>query len=270
MIIQFSANSPFILNFADLNSIGAAFDEVQPVGADGSFTGGGVFLKKLIPIEGHIIGNSIQDIEQYRSALSMAMNVHRDGTLIAELESGSKKKIRCRPNNAPNYPVIFGLSQSFTCELQCDNPYWLDFQETIVPIGQIIPQWHFPFTPPVTFGYAVANADIINNTSIDIPLRIEVLSQATLIEINNITTGESFEIAAEIAEGHKMIIDGNICEITILNMFDGTTINATNKLVAGSRFITLRPGVNKIELINGITETIPLSYIIYNNHSIAV
>lgn len=270
MIVHFGRTMPYILQYADLNSAGAVFDEVQPVGSDGSFTGGGVYLKKMISIEGKIIAKSVSELERLRAALSMAMNIRREGTLIVTQENGNQKKIRCRPNNAPSYPIIFGLSQPFTCDLQCDSPYWLDYEQTIVPIGQIIPLWQFPFTPPVTFGYAVANVDIINNTSIDIPLKIEILSQSTLIEIKNISTGEGLEISAEITEGHKMIIDGNICEITIINMFDGSITNATNRLVAGSRFITLAPGENKIELKNGIAETIPLSYIIYNNHNLAV
>lgn len=270
MMIQFNQSFPYLVTYADLNSVGASFDEFQPVGIDGSYTTGGAYLKKIIPIEGNIVGNSYQDLEHYRNALSMAMNIHWDGTLIVEQYDGTKKKIRCRANQAPNYPQTFGLSQPFTCEFQCDNPYWLDYDETIVPIGQIIPQWSFPFTPPVTFGYVVANSEIINNTSIDIPLKIEVLSQATLIEINNISTDESFNVSALIEENHKMVIDGENCNITIINMLTGKQHDATNKLVAGSTFITLRPGRNKIELKNGITESTPLSYIIYNKHSLAV
>ena len=270
MIVQFSNQFPFIVSYADLNSAGAVFDEIQPVGMDGAYTQGASYSKKIIPIEGTIVGNSQQDIEQYRSLLSMAMNVRVCGTLIADLYNGKKKKIRCRPNQAPSYAKTFGLGQAFSCDFQCDNPYWLDYEETIVPIGQIIPQWRFPFTPPVTFGYAVANVDILNDTSIEIPLRIEVVSQTTLIEINNISTGESFGVSALIDRNHKMVIDGTACEISIINMLTGAVENATNKLIAGSNFITLQSGRNQIELNKGIADATPLSYIIYNQHSLGV
>ncbi len=270
MMIQFNQSFPFYVSYADLNSVGATFDEMQPPGVDGAYTQGGTYNKKIIPIEGTIVGVSPQHLSELRNMLSMAMNIHYEGILIVELHNGKKKKIRCRPTQNPSYSKPFGLGVSFTCEWQCDSPYWLAYKETIVPIGQIIPMWSFPFTPPVTFGRAVQNVEIINDTSIEIPLKIEVLTQSTLIEIKNITTGESFTVSALIEENHKMIIDGNTCDIEILDMITGVRTNATNKLVAGSQFIILRPGKNKIELNNGIADKTPLSYIIYNKPSLAI
>ena len=200
----------------------------------------------------------------------MAMHVHWDGWLIAEQWSGKKKKIRCRPHQLPQYSDPVGLGLPFALEWQADKPYWLDYDETILPIGQIIPLWRFPFTPPVQFGYAVAEVNIANDTSIEIPLRIEVLSQATNITVINESTGRRFEVAELIEENEKMVIDGENCNIEIVNLLTGARNNATNKLVSGSQFITLVPGENRITLNNGIADATPLSYIIYNNHSLAV
>lgn len=270
MIIQFNKSFPFFITFADLNSVDASFDEFIPTGMDGTFTQGGTYNKKIIVIEGNIVGTSLKHIESLRSKLSMAMNIHFEGTLVVEQYSGEKKKIRCRPNKNPDFSKPLGLGQPFVIELTCDSPYWLDYGMTIVPIGQIIPQWQFPFTPPVLFGYAVSNTKINNETSIEIPLKIEVLSQATMIEIKNKTNNQAFTVNVIIEENQKMIIDGNTCEVKILNIKTGERVNATNKLVAGSDFITLSPGVNDIELTNGIADGAPLSYIFYNIPSLGV
>lgn len=112
--------------------------------------------------------------------------------------------------------------------------------------------------------------DILNTTNIDIPVIIEILSQSTLIEIKNISNNQSFKINRTINENEKMVIDSNTCDVFIVNLLDGTKKNAIKHLVAGSQFIMLSMGLNKIEINNGIANKVPLSYIRYNTPSLAV
>lgn len=268
--VQFSAVSPFFVAEADLNAAPASFDESKATGTDGTKTLGGNYDKKIIFVEGKLVAKSLSHLEDLRGALAMAMNVHREGELLLEQGSGRKKTIRCRPLCNPSFGKVFGLTQSFTAQFQCDNIYWRDSDMTVVPIGQIVPLWRFPFTPPVTFGKAVGVANILNKTSIDIPLKIEVFSQATLIELENKSTGQSFKINAVIEENKKMIIDGDSCDVSIINLVTGEKTNATNKLVAGSDYITLSPGENIIEIHDGIADSTPLSYITYYVPHLAV
>ncbi|WMJ23453.1 phage tail family protein [Paludicola sp. MB14-C6] len=270
LMIQFNATFPFYVDHEDLNSVGASFDEIKPAGYDGTITTGGSYNKKIIPISGTIVGTSKDHISELENLLAMTMNIHYEGWLIAEQNSGKKKKIKCRPTQNPSFSKAFGLGVPFTCEWQCDKPYWLEYNDTIVPIGQIVPMWSFPFTPPVTFGRAVQNVDIMNHTSIEIPIRIEVLSQSTLIEIVNVSTGASFKITAQIEKNHKMIIDSDNCDVYIVDLVSLEQVDATNRLVPGSDYITLKPGNNRIEINNGIADSTPLSYIIYNIPSLAV
>lgn len=269
MTVQFNA-FPYFITFVDLNSVGASFDEVQPAGFDGVVNQGESYNVKAIPLEGTIVGNSLQDLEKYRRAVAMAMNVHYEGTLVAELNNGEKWKIRCRPSGNPDFPKEFGRGQPFTCEWKCDRPYWKRYENNVVSIGQILPMWTFPFATPVIFGKAVSTVTINNETSIEIPLQIEILSQSTLIQISNNTTGQSFQIRSPVEENQKMVIYGDTADVVIVNLETGEQENATNRLVAGSEFISLMPGLNEIELSNGIADSVPLSYIIYNDHSLAI
>lgn len=270
MIVQFSSAPPFLAKTIDLNAAVASFDESKATGTDGTRTLGGNYDKKVVVVEGVISASSHSKLEELRGILAMTMNVHHEGVLLLEQDSGQTKTIKCRPLCNPSFAAPFGLTQGYTAQFQCDAPYWLDSSMTIVPIGQIMPMWQFPFTPPVTFGKAIGTARIMNYTSIEIPLRIEVLTQSTLIELENKNTGQAFRIDAVITQNKKMVIDGDNCDVDIIDLITGEKTNATNKLVAGSKYITLSPGMNEIEIHNGIADATPLSYITYYLPHLAV
>ena len=269
-IVQFNGGGPYFLRYADLNSAGASFDEHTILGKDGVLTLGGSYNKKSIPASGQIVGLSKRHLEQLRASLALCMNIHFEGTLVAEQHDGSRKKIRVRPSGNPGFDEEKGLCQPFTLEWQSDTPYWSDYDPIILPIGQIRALWHFPFSTPILFGYAVADVEIRNTTSITIPTRIEILSQSTAVTITNQTTGEWLQVNEAIQEGQKMVIDSETADIYIQNLLTGEKTNATNRLEAGSTPITLSPGLNRIQLENGIAGSRPLSYIIYNKPCLAV
>lgn len=269
-IVQFNAGGPYFVSYADLSSAGASFDEHAVIGSDGVLTLGGSYDKKTIPATGQIVGLSKRHLEQLRVNLAMAMNIHFEGTLVAEQHDGSRKKLRVRPSGNPGFEGEKGLCQPFTLEWQSDSPYWTDYDSIVLPIGQIKALWHFPFSTPILFGYAVADVEVYNTTSITIPTRIEILSQSTAVTITNHSTGEWLQVNEAIGEGQKMVVDSETADIYIQDLFTGRKTNATNRLEAGSTPITLAPGKNRIELENGIAGSRPLSYIIYNKPYLAV
>lgn len=272
MTIQFNQNFPFYVSNTDLNSAGASFSEFKSAGRDGVYTVGGSYEVKTIIIPGQIVATSRADLEKRRNQLAMAFNVHNEGWLIAHQWDGTKKKIRCRAAGNPAYTENVGLGERFTVTLRCDRPYWLGYDDIIMPIGQTIPMMCWPWVAPVMFGYAVAELTINNASGIEIPTRIEVLSQSTLIQLTRVCGRQSatLELATTVDEYQKLIIDSDTGDIYLHDIITGEDINASNRLVAGSKPITLLPGQNKIMLDNGIAGSTPLSYVIYNDHSLAV
>lgn len=271
-VIQFNESFPFYVSGADLNTAGASFSEMKPAGMDGAYTAGGSYDLKIIRCPGHIVATSQADLEKRRGQLAMAMNVRHEGWLISHQHDGTRKKIRCRPTHNPEFEGSFGLGERFTVEFRCDRPYWLSYEETIQPIGQITPLMAWPWAAPVLMGCAVAELSVFNGTSVEIPTRIEVLSQSSLIRLTRVCGADAaaLEIAAAIEEGQKLVIDGVTGDIYLQNLVTGAKVNASNRLVAGSRPITLLPGKNLIALDNGVAGATPLSYVIYNEHSLAV
>jgi len=270
-IIQFNKSLPYYVAEYDLNSVPAEYDSFRPAGVDGAYTTGASYAQKIITASGTIVGTGRANLDDLRARLSAAMNVHHEGWLIVELFNGKKRKIRCRPNQSVNYPKPAGWGQPYNLEWLCDKPYWLDYADTILPIGQVTPLWCFPFCGPVLFGHSVAEVSVYGNAAIEIPLKIEIMSQATLITLENLTTGEYLAVSKAIGENEKMVIDGAEAQIYLQNLLTGATTNANNRLEAGSTFFTLTPGKqNRITLNNGVTGATPLAYIIYNGHSLAV
>ena len=270
--IQFNQNFPFFCNNADLNTAGASFSEFKPAGADGVYTAGGTYDVKTIIIPGQIVATSRADLEQRRAQLAMAFSIHNEGWLVAHQWDGTRKKIRCRSTGNPVYTENVGIGERFTITLRCDRPYWLGYDDQIVPIGQIIPLMRWPWVASVLMGYAVAELTINNTSGVEIPTKIEVLSQSTLIKLTR-TCGsrvDELELATTIDEGEKLVIDGTSGDIYIHSIVSGEDSNASHCLVAGSKPITLLPGINQIVLDNGVAGVTPLSYVIYNDHSLAV
>ena len=272
MTIQFNQSFPFFCSNADLNTVGASFSEFKPAGADGVYTAGGTFELKAIVIPGQIVATSEADLEKRRNQLAMAFSVHNEGWLISHQWDGTKKKIRCRSAGTPVFTEKFGVGERFTISLRADRPYWLSYDDIVLPIGQTVPMMSWPWVAPVMFGYAVAELTVGNYSGTEIPTRIEVLSQATLIRLTRRcgTRVDALELATVIEEYQKLVIDGTSGDIYLHDILTGEDINASNRLVAGSKPITLLPGQNTIVLDNGIAGSTPLSYVIYNDHSLAV
>ena len=272
MTIQFNRGFPFFCSDADLNSAGASFSEFKPAGSDGVYTAGGTYDVKIIRIPGQIVAVSRADLETRRNQLAMAFSVHNAGWLISEQWDGTRKKIRCRPTGNPAFSENIGIGERFTVELRCDRPYWLSYDEIIQTIGHIVPMMRWPWAAPVMMGYAVAELTINNTTGVEIPTRIEVLSRSTMIRLTRTCGSQSavLELAAIIDENQKLVIDGTSGDIYLHDIYTGQDVNASNRLVAGSKPITLLPGINKIALDNGVADSTPLSYVIYNDHSLAV
>lgn len=268
-VIQFGQMPPYILDFADLNGLGATFSEYKLLGYDGGYTPGGTYNKKAIPIRGAIVGASPQNLSALREKLANALNIHAEGWLHVDID-GIQRKIRARPVASPQIDQRVGLGQEFTAELAADWPYWLDTDEIIIPLGQMVPLFHFGFATPVLFGYAVSHAEILNPTSIEIPIRVEVMSESELITLSNATTGQYMSVDSPIGPNSKMTIDSYNASVLLQNLVTGQIADATNKLTAGSAFLTLVPGMNKISINDGVAGDSPLAYVYYYKHYLGV
>lgn len=98
-----------------------------------------------------------------------------------------------------------------TISFLCENPYWLDEEDTNLDIKSVVGGLEFPLEidleEKVEFA-VVSFYKIINNKGDEeIPLQIEYTGPATNPKIENETTGEFIQVNMEIGEKEKLIID---------------------------------------------------------------
>ena len=268
MIIEFV--SPFFFKDPDMNSGGVSFEEIKVPGIDGIKTIDRSYNGKILRVNGNIVGEGPNQLEFLKNELSLAMNSNYDGWLYAYQYDGSIQKKRCMPNQLPDYKDGPGLQVAFTLEWKSDDPYWLDTRETILTMGQVEPLWSFPFCTPVIFGNCVAKKTMRNSSGVDIFPIIEIQSPMDKVLIVNKSTGQILEVDKEIPKGKKLIIDNMNCEIELVDIKTGFSENATNELVAGREFITLKPGENFIELQNPVKSDRAIVHIKYHKPRLAV
>lgn len=269
-ILQFNQNGNYFLKSIDLNSVSVSFSESQPIGIDGVHISSSAYGKKIITASGMIVANNALGLAKLREYMAFAMNIHDKGWLVVELRNGSKKKIRAMPNQTPSFGDQFNNGQPVNLEWQCERPYWLDYDETVLQLGHTKRLFHFPFAAPVRFGHVVSNITVHNKTNISIPVTVEIFTAAANVILQNKTSGETITVRMSIQSGEKMVIDSLTANIEIVNLKTGERYNATNKLEAGSQPINLMPGENLIDLQTGGKALAPLAYLRYNNHSLGV
>lgn len=210
--------------------------------------------------------SAIELLEEYIDLMNYVFNPKVEGTLIVN-NGVTSKQIRCRAISKPTYSDKYNNHVKIDVEFIADNPVWESAKEHVTGIGFTYNNLRFPLNLPSSTGFIFNQMIADNNTQYGIYPMIEILSTASLIKIENETTGKFIEINRSIEENQKMVIDMKKKKAEIYEKNeDGVyeyKYNATNWLTLESEWIELVPGENVISINKQILEGVPLSIIKY-------
>lgn len=249
--IDFGNSPPFILT--KIGGTGCPETEIQKTKSpyqDGCSVSDVTLKERIIPINGTIIGESMEDLYAKRQYLCSIFNPKLKQGSLKYINDNGEKAIDCYPEQSPVFGENHGgIAQEFLITLLGPNPFWTD---TFIE-GEEISTWiggaKFPFSFPIQLALrGQPRKVIINKGDVETPIEIKFTGPAVNPKITNILTGEFIRIKRTLSSDDTLIIStefGNK-KVEIIRQ-GGVKENAFNYIDLNSTFIQLQPGDNIIE-----------------------
>lgn len=149
----------------------------------------------------------------------------------------------------------------------CPDPYWYSTSAVYAYYSQVTGAFHFPFPEsdaPFPLGiYSTTDNIIIQNDGDEtgFTIQIEASSSETVPEIAAVTptiynadTGEYLQIKGDILKGDIITITTKTGNKTVTLTRNGVDSNIINRLVSGSKWLSLREGKNTfhVQAVRGV------------------
>jgi len=159
-----------------------------------------------------------------------------------------QKEIKGIVENTPIFPSGRGNKgiyyQKYLIHILCHQPFWLDSVTETREIVAWIGGMTFPLILPTAFAMkGPKTVNIVNQSDVEAPVRIEFKGPATNPRVTNKTTGQYIQVNRELVLGDVLVITTDFgakrVEINGENVF--------NWIDLGSYFWQLQPGDNIIE-----------------------
>ena len=167
------------------------------------------------------------------------------GTVSAEVVTGARQQIGGR-----NYTPV-------TITLTCCRPVWYAPAESAGDLRFNARGLRFPLRLPTTLGVGGYRLSIDNESSVSLPLQIEITGPAALPTILNAVTGRQLSIAKPLVAGERLLIDTDPDNISVTHIDRyGVAQNAMGYVDAESdpdtfEFLQLAPGPNQLIYTSG-------------------
>lgn len=159
---------------------------------------------------------------------------------------------------------LFTNNETMQISILCPNPYFKDMQEIIDDISKALAAFEFPFSINETEPIPISTIDVSRITNVfnnsesetGIIIEIDVLSNINKIQLNNITTGETFTINSNFLANDKITIDTNKGSKKVYLTRNGETSNLFTSILRGSTFFKLDIGDNFFSYLvdNGVND----------------
>ncbi len=123
------------------------------------------------------------------------------------------RRIRCSQVSCPDVSrILKGQIASFAVQFVCDNPYFEDAEDTVIPLYQRIKMLSSPFSLPAVFGDIVLGATIKTVGAIPVEPVITVhypsaMENAERLVLKNETTGSGIWLEYAPSEAETVVID---------------------------------------------------------------
>lgn len=217
---------------------------------DGKSYHGTLIEERILPIEGAIIGNSIEDVYRKRKELCSIFNPKIPGTLNYINDFG-EYKIDCVIEDSPAFKEKTANIQDFLIQVYCPKPYWLDIYETKEEVAVWVGDFEFNLEVPeegIEMGHRVSNliCNVFNKGDVECSMRIEFKALATVVNpsLLNIYTKKYIKVRRTLQEGDKLVIDTSFGNKKIEIVKNNERINVFNWIDLSSTFLQLNVGDN--------------------------
>ncbi|MDU5010699.1 phage tail family protein [Clostridium sporogenes] len=250
--IELGNSAPFILTKIELGSPKTTILTSKSPGQDGK-THHGTFLdERILPIEGAIVGDTVEDMYRKRQKLCSIFNPKINGTLTY-INNASEHVINCIVDSSPTFREQIDDMQEFLIQFYCPNPLWMDLIEEKEEIALWVGDFHFPLIIPeetgIIMGHRISNliVNAKNKGDVECGMRIEFRALATVVNpsLFDVYTRKYIKVKRTLQAGDKLVINTSFGNKRVeMIKSNGTKINVFNYIDLASEFLQLKVGDN--------------------------
>lgn len=182
-----------------------------------------------------IVAKNELEVAETRRQISRLFNPKNMGVFRIEDRNGVVREIGAVAFATPVFSKKGGPIQKGSVVLLCPDPYWRSSTEQVEQLAVFEGGLKFPLVLPTIFGNQKTGSKsriVLNDGDVSTPILVTFEGPATSpIRIENSTTGEFIEIAQNLLEEEKMIVDTTFGKKRVTKVLaDGTEVNAFNHI----------------------------------------
>ncbi|APQ73877.1 phage tail protein [Clostridium botulinum] len=249
--IELGNSTPFILTKIEIGSPKTTILTSKSPGQDGK-THHGTFLdERILPIEGAIVGDTVEDMYRKRQKLCSIFNPKINATLTY-INNASEHVINCIVDSSPTFREQIDDMQEFLIQFYCPNPLWMDLIEEKEEIALWVGDFHFPLIIPpegIIMGHRVSNliVNAKNRGDVECGMRIEFKALATVVNpsLFDVYTRKYIKIKRTLNAGDKLVVNTDFGNKRVeMIRSNGVRQNVFYYIDLNSTFLQLAPGDN--------------------------
>lgn len=250
--IELGNSAPFILT--KIEGTGSPKTTIltsKSPGQDGRSHHGTLLEERILPIEGAIVGDTVEDMYTKRQKLCSIFNPKINGTLTY-INNASEHVINCIVDTPPNFKEPVNDLQEFLIQLYCPDPLWSDLIEEKEEIALWVGDFHFPLIIPpegIIMGHRISNliVNAKNKGDVECGMRIEFRALATVVNpsLFDVYTRKYIKVKRTLQAGDMLVINTSFGNKRVeMLKSNGTKINVFNYIDLPSEFLQLAVGDN--------------------------
>ncbi|NFQ84186.1 phage tail family protein [Clostridium sporogenes] len=251
--IELGNSAPFILT--KIEGTGGSKTTIltsKSPGQDGKTHHNTLLEERILPIEGALVGDTVEDMYTKRQKLCSIFNPKIKGTLTY-INNASEHVINCIVDTPPTFKESVDDMQEFLIQLYCPNPLWMNLVEEKEEIALWVGDFHFPLIIPeetgIIMGHRVSNliVNAKNRGDVECGMRIEFRALATVVNpsLFDVYTRKYIKIKRTLNAGDKLVVNTNFGNKRVeMIRSNGVRQNVFYYIDLNSTFLQLAPGDN--------------------------
>lgn len=248
-------NSDFVLNEADLGTVGGTHHSYKYVNQVGVYIDSTTLEERNVAISGWVVGDTYDLLKLNKGVLDRLVNpLH-----TIEITVYSKYRLLFKPDFSIQYSVAYTENNEVLCKFliqgTCADPMFTSKNRQSELIASIIPKFHFPLIIPKGEGILMGLRDpsllaTINNLGdIDTGMVITFSCKSTVKNpsLLNVDTRETIKINKFISPGEQVVISTESGDKYVKGVLDGEELNYFKYFDFDSTWLQLHTGSNTIK-----------------------
>lgn len=214
---------------------------------DGDYSGADYTGPRTVTVDFGIIGDSPDDYLIKRDAFAAAFTVGRAPSALLVKDSTRLVMAKVRKRAVPYVAAYHASATPAAVEFYCADPRLYDAVVSSATLALDVTTGgrEYDLTFPLAYGTALTptGAQVSNIGNVAARPVVRFLGPVTSPGIENLTTGERFDLALTVESGEYVDVDMD-ARTVLLN----GTASRRSTVRTGSRWLTLLPGVNTLAL----------------------